>query len=687
MATLKDKVEPVSPRTPGTLVGVDVGGTFTDFVVAEGARLRVHKVPSTPDDPARAVLQGLRELGIGPGTEIVHGSTVATNALIERKGARTALVTTAGFEDVLEIGRQERQSLYDFMVTSPEPLAPAERRFGVRERIGSEGQVIEALDEAVAAEVAERVRGEKAETVAVCLLFSFLQPDHERRIRAALERAGVGPYVYLSSEVLPEYREYERMSTTVINAYVAPVVDRYLRRLGDELGSGLRVMQSSGGSLTPAAAVERPVYTISGGPAGGVIGAFRVAREAAYFKVISFDMGGTSTDVALCDGRVPETTEWSAGGLPVKTPSVDVHSVGAGGGSIARIDAGKALQVGPESAGAVPGPACYGTGTLATVTDANLVLGRLGEGDAQGGLLALDRGRAEEALLSIAAHVGPGAVEAAEGVVRVANANMERAVRVVSVERGHDPRDFVLLAFGGAGPLHACDLAEALGIPTVLVPAHPGVLSAQGMAFADVTRQYSATVMLRGDELDLAAADRALDELVVRGRADMEAMGVARDGANDGDEGQALAHRSLDMRYSGQSFEVNIEYDRESPGKVVEAFHEAHRSRYGHANPDQPVEIVNVRVKMARETPVVAGAVPVPDSFVNASPVTRSVVFGGRAIETPVHARELLGSGSQLSGPAIVAQYDTTTVVPPGWVAWVDERLNLVVKHTEEGPN
>ena len=679
---LDESVEPVSLQPPGTLVGVDVGGTFTDFVVAEGAALRVHKVPSTPDDPARAVLQGLRELGIGPGAAIVHGSTVATNALIERKGARTALVTTAGFEDVLEIGRQERQSLYDFMVTRPEPLVPAERRLGVRERVGSEGQVIEALDDAAAAELAERVRGGKVEAVAVCLLFSFLHPDHERRIRAALERAGVGPFVYLSSEVLPEYREYERTSTTVINAYVAPVVDRYLRRLREALGRGLRVMQSSGGSMTPEAAVERPVHTISGGPAGGVVRAFRAAREAGYSKVICFDMGGTSTDVSLCDGRVPETTEWSAGGLPVKTPSIDVHSVGAGGGSIARIDAGEALRVGPESAGAVPGPACYGTGTLPTVTDANLVLGRLG-GGAQGGLLALDRSRAEDALLSIAARVGPGAVEAAEGVVRVANANMERAVRVVSVERGHDPRDFVLLAFGGAGPLHACDLAEALGIPTVLVPGHPGVLSAQGMAFADVTRQYPATVMLRGGDLDLAAADRALDDLVARGRVDMEAMGVAM----DGDGGEALAQRSLDMRYSGQSFEVNIAYDRQPLEGVVGAFHEAHRSRYGHANPDQPVEIVNVRVKMVRETPFVAEAAPVPDAVVEAGAATRSrsVAFGGRAFETPVYTRQSLASGSRIAGPAIVAQYDTTTVVPPGWAARVDERLNLVVEHAAEG--
>ncbi len=653
------------------LVGVDVGGTFTEFVLAQGTALRVHKLPSTPDDPSRAVLRGLRELGIGPGADIVHGSTVATNALIERKGARTALVTTAGFEDVLEIGRQERESLYDFLVTRPEPLVPAERRFGVHERVGSEGQVVEALAATAAAEIAERVRDEKVEAVAVCLLFSFLRPDHEQRVRDALERAGVGPYVYLSSEVLPEYREYERTSTTV--------VDRYLRRLRDELGPGLRVMQSSGGSLTPEAAVERPVFTISGGPAGGVVGAFRAAREAGYSRVICFDMGGTSTDVSLCDGAVSETTEWSVAGLPVKTPSIDVHSVGAGGGSIARVDAGGALQVGPESAGADPGPACYGKGTLPTVTDANLVLGRLEEGDAQGGLIALDLGRAEDALLSIAKHVGPGAVEAAEGVIRVANANMERAVRVVSIERGHDPRDFALVAFGGAGPLHACDLAEALGVPTVLIPLHPGVLSAQGMAFADVMRQYSATVMLRGDDLDLAAADRALDNLTARGRTDMAAMGV--------DGNQAIEHRSLDMRYSGQSFEINVAYAKQSLEQVVAAFHEAHGARYGHENLDQPVEIVNVRVKMVLETPVVTEAVPALGASQKAVAVThrRSVVFGGRASEIPVYSRDLLAPGDQIAGPAIVAQYDTTSVIPPGWAARVDDRLNLVVENAKSG--
>ncbi|MEE9286013.1 MAG: hydantoinase/oxoprolinase family protein, partial [Dehalococcoidia bacterium] len=515
-----------APQQAQPIVGIDIGGTFTDFAVLADGVFRVHKVLSTPDDPARAVLEGMRELGIPPrqAGAVVHGSTIGTNAVLERKGARTALVATAGFEDVLEIGRQDRPSLYDFDVTRPQPLAPRELRLGARERVDAHGTPIEPLTEAEARDVARRVLDTGAESVAVCLLFSFLNPEHERRIRQALAQAGFGPFVSLSSEVLPEYREYERTSTTVVNAYIAPVMHRYLARLGEELGPGLRIMQSSGGSVTAEGARARPVQTISGGPAGGVVGAFRVARMAGHAQVICLDMGGTSTDVSLCPGRVLETTAWELGGLPIHTPAIDVYSVGAGGGSIARIDAGGALLVGPESAGADPGPACYGKGDLPTVTDANFVLGRLAPEYLQG--LTLDRRRAEKALEPLARRMAVAVVEAAEGVVRVANANMARAVRVISVERGHDPRDFTLVAFGGAGPLHACELAEALAIPRVLAPLYPGVLSAQGMLFADVAREYSTTVMLRPDSIgmDLAAADQALAGLLERGRQDMEAM-------------------------------------------------------------------------------------------------------------------------------------------------------------------
>ena len=674
---------PGTPRVPA-VVGVDIGGTFTDFVVLPSERdgaLRVHKVLSTPDDPARAVLEGMRELGIGQGVAVVHGSTIATNAVLERKGARTALVTTAGFEDVLEIGRQDRPSLYDLDASRPEPLSPRELRFGARERIDSQGAAIEPLSDAGARDVARRVLDAGVESVAVCLLFSFLNPDHERRIRDALIEAGAGPYVYISSEVLPEYREYERTSTTVVNAYIAPVVHRYLARLRNELGSGLRIMQSSGGSVTAEGAMARPIETISGGPAGGVVGAFHLARMAGHPQMICLDMGGTSTDVCLCPNRVPETAAWELGGLPIRTPAIDVYSVGAGGGSIARIDAGGALLVGPESAGADPGPACYGKGSSPTVTDANLVLGRLNAGyfqgrshrDAGSGGLTLDLRRAEEALAPIAKLMGTSTMEAAEGVVRVANANMARAIRVISVERGHDPRDFTLVAFGGAGPLHACDLAEALSIPRVLVPLFPGVLSAQGMTFADISREYSTTVMLRGDSLDLAAADEALAGLLERGRRDLDEMGTPGDAA--------VAHRAMDLRYAGQSHELTVPYDGETLEQVTAGFHEAHRTRFGYADDGRPVEIVNVRLKLVSPTDR-----PEPPRNAETRPdagaaflATLPVVYQGVRHDAKLYARDRLQAGNVVPGPAVVVQYDSTVAVPPGWAATVDPYLNLVM--------
>ena len=666
------------PSTNPTIVGVDIGGTFTDFVVATDAGFRVHKMLSTPDDPARAVLQGLRELGVGPEANVVHGSTVATNALLERKGARTALVTTEGFEDVLEIGRQNRSSLYDFLVTRPEPLAPEDRRFGAAERVGSDGGVLRELTEEEARRVARQVKESGAEAVAVCFLFSFLNPEHEERVMAALAEAGVGPYVYLSSRVLPEYREYERTSTTVASAYVAPVVHRYLTRLGGELGESLRIVTSSGGSVTGPAAVEQPVQTISGGPAGGVVGAFRLSQQAGYDKIICFDMGGTSTDVCLCDGGIPKTTSWSLGGLPLKTPAIDVYSVGAGGGSIARVDAGGALTVGPDSAGADPGPACYGKGDQPAVTDANLVLGRLSTDGFTVGGRPLNRERSEDALRPIADLMGVDIVHAAGGVVRVANANMERAIRVVSVERGHDPREFTLVAFGGAGPLHACEMAEALSIPRVLVPLHPGVLSAQGMAFADISREYSATVMLQEPNLDLAEADKALDILVQAGQRDLGAMGVT--------PGDISAAMSLDLRYEGQSFEINVSYAKEPLEQVLGAFHEAHRRQYGYAHEGRGVEVVNVRARVAAPGARPPAASTSGGSGDDAALGRREVVFEGRAMLAELRSRAQLEPGAEVLGPAIVTQYDSVTVVPPGWRGRVDDYLNLILERYTDGP-
>ena len=496
-----------------TVVGIDTGGTFTDFLLVDGGGLRVHKVPSTPGDPSRAIIQGLEEVGIGgrdAAVVFVHGSTVATNALLERKGATTALVTTEGVEDLLEIGRQARPRLYDLTQQLQDPLVPRHLRFGARERICADGSVLTPLTRDQARRIAERVGASGAQAVAVSLLFSFLDPAHEGLLEEELSKLDPTPFLSVSSRVLPQYREYERTSTVAVNAYVGPLMSSYLGRLEEALGgqpkvvpkgkvaaSRIRVMQSSGGSISARAASAQPVRTILSGPAGGVVGAFALASEAGCTDIITLDMGGTSTDVALCPGRIQETASASVGGVPVGVPMIDIHTVGAGGGSIARVDAGGALLVGPESSGADPGPACYGRGEEATVTDANLLLGRMDAGHFLGGRMGLEPERARAALGRIASAIGGvSPEEAAAGVIRVVNAAMERALRAISLERGFDPRRFTLVAFGGAGPQHACELAQELHIPRVLVPAFPGALSAYGVAIADVVKDYLRTVLL-----------------------------------------------------------------------------------------------------------------------------------------------------------------------------------------------
>ena len=467
-------------------VGVDTGGTFTDFVYHVAGRARIFKVPSTPDDPSRAIVEGLRraarEAGVGVRElEVVHGTTVGTNALLERRGARAGLVTTEGFEDVLVIGRQARASLYDLNWTRPAPLVEDRLRFGVRERVGSDSSVVEELTDEEVAKVVRKLKRARVESVAVCLIFSFARPEHERKLERAIREALPGVPLSVSHRILPEYREFERTSTVSINAYLQPLMGSYLGRLGSHVSArAFRVMQSSGGSISARAAAVEPVRTILSGPAGGVVGATHAAREAGFADIITFDMGGTSTDVALCaSGRVRLTNEASVAGLPVAVPVLDIHTVGAGGGSIARVDAGGSLRVGPQSAGAVPGPACYGRSDLPTVTDANLVLGRFGGADLLGGEFKLDEGRAKGALTALAREMSEAAgrdvsaVEGALGVVRVVNSGMERALRAVSVERGFDPRACTLVSFGGAGGLHAVELARALRVPRVVVPREP----------------------------------------------------------------------------------------------------------------------------------------------------------------------------------------------------------------------
>jgi N-methylhydantoinase A len=689
------------------LLGIDIGGTFTDFVFIDATpsglsrgQPRIFKRLTTPDDPSRGLLAGVRSMALPPDEEIdlVHGSTIATNALLERKGARTALITTRGFGDVLQIGRQTRPDLYDLQPRKPEPLVPRRWRYEVSERVGSDGTVVTplALDEIerIAAHLVE----EGIESVAVCLLFSFLHPAHEQAIRRRLvdTPAGDNPlFVSLSSEVLPEFREYERTSATVINAYVAPLMARYLARLETglagqvcwtALGSKpsqtkyrLRIMQSNGGVISAGTAATQAARTALSGPAGGVVGAFHVAGLSGYERVITFDMGGTSTDVALCDGGVPTTSDGEIGGLPLRLPMIDIHTVGAGGGSLAEVDPGGALTVGPQSAGADPGPVCYGRGSgIATTTDANLILGRLDPSHFLGGEMALDAAPAVGALQRLAGRMKVDSTfGAAWGVIQVANATMERAIRRISVERGHDPRRFALLAFGGAGPLHACDLAGRLNIPTVLVPRTPGVLSALGMLVADLVKDYSQTVMLRAGDVSWGELEGHLEPLKRRGKRELTAEGVP--------PGGITLDQALDMRYVGQSHEMTVPVERGDD--VAAAFHRAHGRRFGHQHPDESVEIVNVRViargglAKPRFPTEEAGGADAAEARIGA----KGVFFGPEApVTTQLYERGRLRAGNQIRGPAIIFQLDTTTVIPPTWGARVDRYGTLVITRTED---
>jgi N-methylhydantoinase A len=663
-------------------VGVDTGGTFTDFVFASDSRMRVFKLASTPADPSLAITEGLRRVAREAGTslsqiEVVHGTTVGTNALLTRNGARVALVTTAGFEDVIEIGRQARPRLYDLDAEKPAPLVPRELRFGVAERVAASGEILESLEEEEIERLIAEIKRARPESVAVSLLFSFVKPEHEKRIARALVAALKVP-LSLSHQILPEYREFERTSTVAVNAYLQPLMGHYLGRLSRR-AKNLRVMQSSGGSVSARVAAVEPVRTILSGPAGGVVGAVEAARAAGFADIVTFDMGGTSTDVALgAGGEVRTTNDSVVAGLPVAVPVLDIHTVGAGGGSIARVDAGGSLRVGPESAGADPGPACYGRGTLPTVTDANLVLGRFGGAQLLGGDFKVDERRAHDALndlsrvMTKAGGRRVGAIEAALGVVRVVNAGMERALRVVSVERGFDTRAFTLVSFGGAGGLHAVALAQALKIPRVMIPASPGALSAIGALRSDVVRDASRTVMLDAGE-PLEKLERAFRELEREARASLR-----REGFNDA---RQRHERTVAARYKGQSFELEIKFTDAS--RVAAAFHRAHLARYGYAQERNAVEIVSARVrssglveKMKLERLAARSrsrATLAPRDFAQ-------VHFAARASRAAVYAREELPAGARLRTPCIVTEYSSTTLVPSETSARVDGLGNLIIE-------
>ena len=676
-------------------IAIDSGGTFTDCVWLENSRLRILKIFSTPADPSQAIASAVSQIApAGAAVIILHGTTVGTNTLLQRKGARVAFVTTAGFEDSIEIGRQQRPKLYDFFFEKDPPLAASELRFGVEERTSPEGEILIAPQETALTELAERIASQRPQAVAVSLLFSFANPHNEQAIAAALSNAMPGVSLSLSHKILPEFREYERASTVLVNAYLQPIMEKYLQGLQKNLKRArIFVMQSSGGITALETAAEQPVRTVLSGPAGGVVGASALARRSGFEKIISFDMGGTSTDVALVEGTASTTNEAEVAGLPVRVPILDIHTVGAGGGSLARFDAGGALRVGPESAGADPGPICYGQGELPTVTDANLLLGRLPADQFLGGEFKLDLPRTQKMVQQWLRKNGSrlSLEEFASGVIRVVNANMEKAIRVVSIERGYDPREFVLVAFGGAGAMHACDLAQALRIPKVVVPAYPGGLSALGILISDVVKDHSRTVLMRVRELPTKTLDGLYAELQRSLTAELD---------KEGWQGRADFEKSCDLRYRGQGYELNLPFDRD----LLPRFHAEHKRRYGYSSPEREVEIVTVRLRARvaspeklsklnttgflgrRPDPVTSNLSPAAGpprrgnygDFGN-SPYVAQAWFLGKRYRTAILPRESLKQGKSYRGPAIITEYSATTVVPPGLRFRVDRAGNLIV--------
>ncbi|MEM6462573.1 MAG: hydantoinase/oxoprolinase family protein [Pseudomonadota bacterium] len=675
------------------IIGVDVGGTFTDFSARNvvTGEAQIHKRPSTPDDPSRAIVEGLNELkqktGI-VGSEIArlaHGTTVATNALLQRRGGKVAVATTKGFRDLLEIGRQVRPKIYDLQADAPPPLAARSDRLEVDERIGARGEVISALEDDSLDELVCELRTlEDIDSVAICLLFSFLNPEHEQKLVKAIGKARPDLFVSASSDVQPEFREYERFSTTLINAFLQPEVGRYMSRLKSNIAEAapearLGIFQSSGGLMSADRASAFPVRTALSGPAAGAVGAAAAGALSSIGSIITLDMGGTSTDVCLIrDGKTEIANVREIAGFRIRLPMVDIHTVGAGGGSIAHIGTDGLMKVGPESAGAVPGPACYGRGgNEPTVSDANVVLGRLPTTLADGGLL-LDQGKAEDAVRKIAEPMGISVIKASLGIVGIVNSNMTRAIRAVSTERGHDPRAFTLMPFGGAGGLHVTDVAASLGVSRIIVPPTPGILCAEGLIVSDLQENFVVTCRTSLDG-PLDAVEAAVQTLTEKS----EDWVVAE---LDGD---ATVRKSvtLDMRYVGQNYElpVNIETGNGLGNlperQVLKAlFFAEHQRSYGHVDQDAPIEIINVRLKCECPLgqPMGLGSMP---SGPFAAKGAQDVWFDEEApVPTAIYERGDLPAGAVIEGPAIIAQFDTTTVIPPAATATVDAALNLAVE-------
>ena len=648
-------------------LGIDTGGTFTDFVYFDGSRLLVHKVLSTPEAPERAIMQGVADLGLKPaGLTAIHGSTVATNAVLEGKGARTAYITNYGLGDVLAIGRQARRELYNLQPEPRPPPVPAELCLETGGRLAPDGTILEPLDDEALQVLAEQLKRLKPRAVAINLLYSFVDDRFERAIAAAMPEK---VFVSRSSAVLPEHREYERGIATWLNSYVGPIMQGYLKGLRDDLpGARVKVMQSHGGTIDATQAGAHAVQLLLSGPAGGLMGARHVAAASGLTRLMTFDMGGTSTDVALIDGDLRLTSEGTVADYPVAVSMVDLHTIGAGGGSIARVDAGGLLKVGPESAGADPGPACYGRGgSEATVTDANAVLGRLPADLKLGGHMQLDVAAARRVMRALAKLMELDAESAAQGVVRVANEHMAQALRVVSARRGLDPRDYTLVSFGGAGGLHVCELAESLGMTHALVPVQAGVLSALGMLVAPQGRQLSRS-------LNCMLQDCSDEEI----ESECEALAAAGIVELEDESAKDIARTySLDLRYEGQSSALRVNW--QGVARSEQEFHRQHYEQFGHRL-KMPVELVNIRVGLfVSVTPPTLPKLPAREA---ATAVTQIEMHGVPA-PVPLNRREMLAAGPDLEGPALVSEVSATTLVTEGWHATVDRLGNLMLERTD----
>ena len=690
-------------------LGVDIGGTFTDAVLLSEASggTRIAKVPSTPADPSQGFLNAveriLADCNVAPDaiSYLVHGTTVATNSLIEGKTPRTAFITTEGFRDMLEIGRQVRPSLYDIHFEKPRPLVPRNLCFEVRERLDAGGEVLEPLDEDRVHEIARTLAEQDVVSVAVCLLHGYLNPVHEQRIGEILRTQNQELVISLSSEVCPEFREYFRASTTIINACVRPVLARYLddiesRLRGRGMTAELLIMQSSGGVLTFETGAEKPAYMVESGPAAGVIVANYIAGELGYTDAISFDMGGTTAKVGLIlDGQPRITKEYEVGaqanpgigqsrasGYPIRTPVIDLVEIGAGGGSIAWVDSGGILRVGPQSAGADPGPICYGIGgEEPTITDANLTLGRLDPGYFLGGEMGLSADAAREGIARRCAEpMKLDAVTCANGIVEIANAAMTNALRVMTVQRGYDPRDLVMVAFGGAGPLHANRLCEEMNIGLLIVPPSPGTASALGLLVTDLKHEFSRTRIMQEGEEDIDEINRLFAAMEAEGRAVLQREGL--------EDASITFVRQVEMRYAGQSHELAVDFPEgvataDTLAALRGRFHTGHDRSYGHGYPDQPTELVNLRlsalgnIRKPKLREIASQSGPASD----ARKSVRQVHFdaAGGFVETPVYDRARLGAGHRFDGPAIVEEMDSTTLVLPDHTVEVDRYANLLI--------